>query len=118
MYTIAKLTDEPKVKGTGAVRGRDGVLLTEPDSIRARWVDHFSGLLNVPSEVDKSVLDHVEQLPVVHALDASISIAEVVKACQQQKNSEAPGGDGIPADVWKYGPEELQEQLLLVLNQA
>ena len=30
MYTIAKLTDEPKVTGTGAVRGRDGVLLTEP----------------------------------------------------------------------------------------
>ena len=63
-----------------------------------------------------SVLDYVEQRPVVHALDASISMAEVVKACQQQKNSKAPGGDGIPADVWKYGPEELQEQLLLVLN--
>ena len=29
IYTIAKLTDEPKVKGTGAVRGRNGVLLTE-----------------------------------------------------------------------------------------
>jgi hypothetical protein len=94
------------------------VLLTEPDSIRARWVDHFSGLLNVPSEVDMSVLDRLEQRPVVHALDAPISMAEVVKACQQQKNSKAPGGDGIPADVWKYGPEELQGQLLLVLNQA
>ena len=94
MYTIAKLTDEPKAKGTGAVRGRDGVLLTEPDSIRARWVDHCSGLLNVPSEVDMSVMDHVEQRPVAHALDASISMAEVVevvKACQQLKNSKAPG---------------------------
>ena len=106
MYTIAKLTDEPKV-GTGAVRCRNGVLLTEPDSIRARWVDHFSGLLNVPSEVDMSVLDHVEQR-LVHALNASISMAQVVKACQQQKNSKAPGGDGIPANVWKYGPEEVQ----------
>ena len=67
MYTLAKLTDEPKAKGTGAVRGRDGVLLTEPNIIRARWVDHFSGLLNVPSEVDMRVLDHVEQRPVVHA---------------------------------------------------
>ena len=65
-----------------------------------------------------SVLDHAEQRQVVHALDASISMVEVVKACQQQKNSKAPGGDGIHADVWKHGPEELQEQLLLVLNQA
>ena len=36
---------------------------------------------------------------------------EMVRAIKGLKDEKAPGGDGIPADVWKYGGANLSNRL-------
>ena len=43
-------------------------LLKEKSTINARWREHFSTLLNRPSTVDPTVLDQIQQKPVITSL--------------------------------------------------
>ena len=45
------------------------------------------------------------------ALDEKQTIDEMVRAIKGLKYGKAPGGDGIPAEVWKYGVANLSNML-------
>ena len=63
----------------------------------ARWSEYFQKLLNVPGDIEPEVLEHLPNRNVNTALD------EMVRAIKRIKDGKAPGGDGIPEEVWKYG---------------
>jgi hypothetical protein len=118
MFEIMKFADGVKISGTGAVKSKAGIVLTERAEKQARWVEHYSELLNLPSEVDMEAVARLEQRPIFEMLAADISLAEVKKAAQQMKNEKAAGMDGIPADVFKYGGERLLEVLHRVIQKV
>ena len=66
----------PRSKTTHPVRSKSGVLLTSSPDIKDRWVEHFSELLNQPTDIDASLIDDMEQFPIDDTLDLPITEEE------------------------------------------
>ena len=101
----------PKSKNTHYVRSKNGQLLTTPDEIKERWVEHFSDLLNINSETDESVLDELDQLPVKEELDHPITESELEKALNNTKLGKSPGPEVILPEVLVHGGQTLKKFL-------
>ena len=68
----------------------------------ARWSEHFQKLLNVPGDIAHEALDNIPQRITTTSLDEIPTMSEMARAIAGLKDGKAPGGDGIPADVWKH----------------
>lgn len=95
--------------GAAACRDENGNLVTDIQGMLRRWRDHFNGLLN-----GSTVAEEVE--PDIPITDDGVDIPppdydEVVKAVKRLKNNKAPGADGIPAELFKTGGEELLKRM-------
>uniref|UniRef100_A0A0L8GRJ3 Uncharacterized protein n=1 Tax=Octopus bimaculoides TaxID=37653 RepID=A0A0L8GRJ3_OCTBM len=60
----------PTLNAMALVRSADGTLLTEKSDIIQRWREHFSQLLNRPSQIDQQAIQDMPQRPVLVSLDA------------------------------------------------
>ena len=67
------------------MRSKVGELLTTPDNIKDGWVEHFSDLLNQPSNVDFSITDYIEQHTIIGSMDSPIEMQELDKALTNNK---------------------------------
>ena len=47
--------------------------------------------------------ENIQRRNVNTALDEKPTMEEMVRAIKGLKDRKAPDGDGIPAEVWKYG---------------
>ena len=86
----------PKSLSSHPTMSSDGQLLTSSEDIKARWMEHFSTLLNQPAIANIQVLDDFEQQPVNHNLGMEPTKAEVVESIKRTKCNRSPGPDGIP----------------------
>ena len=77
----------------------------------ARWSEYFQKLLNVPGDIEPGVLENIQKCSVNTALDEKPTMDEMVRAIKGLKDGKTPGGDGIPAEVWKYGGANLYNRL-------
>ena len=68
----------------------------------ARWSEHFQKLLNVPGDIDNEALDNIPQRITKKSLDEIPTMDEMARAIAGLKDGKAPGGDIIPAEVWKH----------------
>ena len=98
------------------IREANGQLLTTPDEIKERWVEHFSDLLDINSETDESVLDELDQLPVKEELDRPITESELEKALNNTKLGKSPGPDGILPEVLVHGGQTLKKFLFALFT--
>ena len=85
----------PRSRSSHPVRSKDGVLLSGPEEIKDRWVEHFSDLLNLPSDVDFTVMDELDQLPMTQSMDRRIEDQELDQAISNTKLGKSPGSDGV-----------------------
>ena len=92
-------------RGPVQLKSTDGMEETFSDSKRvvARWSEHFQKLLNVPGDIDHEGLDNIPQRIFKTSLDDIPTMDEMARAIAGLKDGKAPGGDGIPAEVWKHG---------------
>ena len=77
----------------------------------ARWSEYFQKLLNVPGYIKPEVLENIQKCNVNTALDEKPTMDEMVRAIKGLKGGNAPGGDGIPVEVRKYGGANLSNRL-------
>ena len=77
-------------------------LVTERAEILARWKQHFSDLLNMPSSIAPDALDRIVALPEYSSLDVPPTIDEVAAAVREMRTGKAPGSYGIPAEIYKH----------------
>ena len=68
-----------------------------------RWKEHFQDLLNRPCSTDPNALNNKDKLPCNADMDIPPSLEEIEDAIKSLKNGKAPGADGIPSEVYKYG---------------
>ena len=118
-YSELKEVCEPKKKGLVHLKSTDG-METFPDSKRvvARWSEHFQTLLNVPGGINHEALDNIPQRITKTSLDKIPTKAEIARAIAGLKDGKAPGGDGIPAKVWKHGGDNLFSRLHQLITNA
>ena len=73
----------------------------------ARWSEHFQKLRNVPGDIDHEALDNIPQRITKSSFDEIPTMAEMATAVAGLKDGIAPGGDGIPSEIWKNRGDNL-----------
>ena len=102
----------PSSMGMNPLMSKDGsTLLKDSDSVTSRWKEHFSDLLNLPSNVSESTTDQIPQRAIREELAAPPKLEEVEEAIKKMKNNKAAGPDGIPAEIFKAGGPKLTDQV-------
>ena len=86
-------------------------MIKEPTLIKERWAQHFNQLLNRQSTISEDAIAVVPQRQVIKELDKPPTVDETIKAIKQLSSGKAPGEDGIPPEVYKYGGAELAAEL-------
>lgn len=92
--------------GAFACKDENGDLVTDIDRMLGLWREHFSGLLNGDDDNPEDVF------PETPFANDGIDIPppdydEVCLAIRRLKNNKAAGADGLPAELFKTGGEEL-----------
>ena len=76
-----------------------------------RWVEHYSQLCDHENLVSATVVDQIERLPNMRELDNAPTLGELVGAIKDTSSGKAPGSDGMPAEVFKCGGDQLHNVL-------
>ena len=94
----------PKKKGPVHMKSTDGMeTFSDSKRVVARLSEYFQKLINVPGNIDHEGLDNIPQRITKTSLDEISTMAEMARAIAGLKDGKAPGGDVIPAEVWKHG---------------
>ena len=75
------------------------------------WVEHYSELYARENIVTENALNAIESLPVLEMLDEEPTLGELSEALDSLATGNAPGKDGIPAEVLKCCKESLITEL-------
>ena len=86
-------------------------LLTDKEAILHGWSEHFEGLFSDRRTVQESSVAEIPQVDVKLELDDPPTREEIRKATMQLKVGKSPGIDGIPAEVYRHGGEEVLHKL-------
>ena len=109
----------PKYQSCPSVKAKDGkTVITDPEGILNRWVEHFDSVLNQPSDFDMSVLDKLPQWEVNPDLAVPPSLKEIKDSIKQLSAGKAAGADGIPPEIFKHGGPAIANQLLKLFTQS
>jgi hypothetical protein len=77
-------------------------VIATKEKILDRWVEHLNGVLNRPSTINDEAIKRLPQVSFNQSLDVP-SLEETQKAISLLSTGKAPGGDSIPADIYKDG---------------
>ncbi|CAG4962692.1 unnamed protein product [Colias eurytheme] len=97
---------------TQMLEDEDGNLIANKADIKVSWRNYFQQLLNCTQlnvPIPQSKQDNVVNIE-------PLSFKEVQQAIMRLKNNKAPGIDGLPSEIWKYGGGALQSRLYEVLR--
>ena len=94
----------------------NGGMTREPEEVKKTWHEHFSHVLNIPSQYHQAVLDEMISLPPALVLDHPPTLEELIAALSRLKRGKAGGRTGILPELVLYGGPELQERLLLLMD--
>ena len=107
----------PKKKGPVQLKSTDGMeTFSDSKRVVARWSEHFQKLLNVPGDIDQETSRSA--LPRQASMRFYLTMDEMARAIAGLKDGKAPGGDGIPAEVWKHEGGNLFSRLHQLITNA
>ena len=115
-YATLNAVYGPRSRTSHPVKSKDGELLTAPDMIKDRWVEHFSDLLNQPTDADLTIADGIDQLPVIESMSRPIEEQELDQALRNTRLGKSPGPDGILPEILVNGGRRLRAFLLVLFN--
>ena len=108
-----------KKKGPVHLKSTDGMeTFSDNKVVVGSWSEHLQKLLNVPGDIDHEALKNIPQRVTKTSLDEIPTLAEMARAIAGLKDDKAPGGDGIPAEVWKHGGDNMFSRLHQLLTNA
>ncbi|KAJ8038984.1 hypothetical protein HOLleu_16561 [Holothuria leucospilota] len=103
-----KIIYGPSKRGTIQILDKDGTsILTDKQEQINRWHDHFCELLNRQGTITEEALGRVKSRPILHELDAPPTLEEVMRASKQLKPNKALRPDGIAAEIFQHGGDQL-----------
>ena len=109
----------PKKKGPAHLISTEEMkIFFDSKRVVARWSEHFQKLFNVPGDIDHEALGNIPQRMTKTSLDDIPTMAEMARAITGLQDGKASGGDGIPAEVWKHGGDNLFSRLHQLITKA
>ena len=75
-------------------------------------------LLNVLGDIDYDALDNVQLRSTNTCLDEIPTMDKMAKAIASLQDGKASAGDGIPADYWTHGGDNLFNRLHQLITKA
>ena len=109
----------PTKKGHVHLKSTYGMdTFSDSKRVVARWSEHFQTLPNVPGDIDHEAMDNIPHRITKTSLDEIPTMAEMARAIAGLNNGKAPGGDTIPAEVWKHGGDNLFSKLHQLITNA
>ena len=94
----------------GAVKGKDGALLTSKQDIVKRWEEYTSRLYEKDPSIDEQhTIGPYEDEPLIIK-------EEVLWTIQHIANGKSPGTDDIPIELIKNAGEEIVNKILKLFN--
>ena len=115
-YATLNVVYGPRSRSSHPMKSKDGELLTASDKIKDRWVEHFNDLLNQPTDVDLSIVDNIDQLPVIESTSHPIEEQELDQALSNTRLGKSPGPGGILPEILVHGGHRLRAFLLVLFN--
>ena len=107
-----KMKWRPQTKQPLHLKSSDRLeIFRDSKSVMARWSEYFQKLLYVSGNIKPDVLEKIQKRSVNTALAEKPSLDEMVRAIKGLKDGKVPGGDGIPAEVWKYDGANVSKRL-------
>ena len=87
---------------------------------RELWQDgvNTSRSYSTSLATDHEALDNIPQRIINTSLDEIPTMEEMARAIAGLKDGKAPGGDGIHAEVWKHGGDNLFSRLHQLITNA
>ncbi|CAG9837587.1 unnamed protein product [Diabrotica balteata] len=97
------------------IKGKDGILISDPAEIMTEWKKHFEELLN--GEEDHEAVDNwtIGEDAIVKRQPAE---GKVVTAIQDMKNNRSPGKNDICIETIKFNGEQIQRKIYQLLVQV
>ncbi|KAK2186911.1 hypothetical protein NP493_182g00027 [Ridgeia piscesae] len=118
-YNGLKEVRGPTKKGHVHLKSTYGMdTFSDSKRVVARWSEHFQTLPNVPGDIDHEAMDNIPHRITKTSLDEIPTMAEMARAIAGLNNGKAPGGDTIPAEVWKHGGDNLFSKLHQLITNA
>ena len=101
-------------------RDKEGQLLTGENKVN-RWKQYFEELLNENKKDEQTV--NIREMDLVmdiryEELIKTPDIEEIGKIIKELKNNKSPGENGLAAEVYKYGGEQLQTQIYTLVKEV
>lgn len=103
-----------------AVRDENGNSCTTIDAQNQRWRQHFSNILNIPSQFNTDELAKVRQRPTRPQMADLPTMEELIQAVDKLKSGKAGGSSGILPEMLKAAccDHEFLDLLLSLVHQA
>ena len=118
LYSLAKGYRKGQQEQTHNVKDKKGELLTDEGKIEDRWREYFSDLLNVMEEREEQIRDEEVNINNGQAESDRITEEEIRKELKHMKNGKSPGEDGLTAELYKEGGEELIKSIIVLFNKV
>ena len=90
----------------------DGLLLSDPDAVTARWCRHFTRVLNAVSVFSPVCIDRMPTLEMSRDLDDPPSSDEFQRALRKLQPWKAGGDSGVIPEMLVFGGPVLHTVLL------
>jgi hypothetical protein len=105
IFKVAKqiMRKNKDVVGSGCVKNKGGVIVTDEGEIRDRWKEYFDQLLNEEYDWDRC---NLTEAGAVCGPSEEISEEEVFKAVGAMKNGKAGGPSGVVSEMLKASGSE------------
>ncbi|KAI8519655.1 hypothetical protein Bbelb_029120 [Branchiostoma belcheri] len=111
MYEGIKQATGPNIKKTAPLKSKSGETITDRKNQMDRWVEHYLELYSTENTVTEVAINSTPTMPVLEALDAEPTMAELEEAIDALASGKAPGTDAIPPEVIKGGKTVLLPHL-------
>ena len=97
---------------TSAVLDENGLLLSDPDAVTARWCRHFTKVLNVVSVFSPVGIDRMPTLEMRRDLNDPPTSEEFQRALSKLRLRKAGGDSGVLPEMLVFGGPVLHTVLL------
>ena len=108
LYSLIKQVFGPQRSTVSPLKSKDGeVLIKDTDGIMARWTEHFKDLFYNPSVVDEDIINGLPQREIIAEMMTIPDLEEIKTTIRKVNTGKAPGLDGIPVELLRFGGDNL-----------